>query len=157
MTVVSRLGVTGLLFFGFALACMGSDSGPKDCASSDRSQRSDCAVQKQDSEKKTPKIKHEETIVVTGTFAPTPMEDVDRAVTVIDAKAAPLLYTNWVNYLAMDPSVDLQQRAPGDVQADLTIRGINLWADACHAEWSADERRAKRSSQHGPAGPDFGD
>lgn len=64
-----------------------------------------------------------ETIVVTGTYTPTPLEDVDRSVDVIDAKQAPLLYDNWVNLLQLDPSIDLQERAPGDVQTDLTIRG----------------------------------
>ena len=66
---------------------------------------------------------HEETIVVTGTFAPVPVQDIDRAISVIDAREYPLLYTYGVDYLRLDPSVDLQERAPGGVQADLTIRG----------------------------------
>ncbi len=64
-----------------------------------------------------------ETVVVTGTYTPTPLEDVDRSVDVIDAKDAPLLFNNWVNLVQLDPSIDLQERAPGDVQTDLTIRG----------------------------------
>jgi iron complex outermembrane receptor protein len=111
-------------FFAGVVACAGSDESQKNCPASVPSQTANCATEKkQSAEQNAPKIQHKETIVVTGTFIPTPMEDVDRAVTVIDAKSAPLLYTNWVNYLAMDPSVDLQQRAPGDVQADLTVRG----------------------------------
>jgi iron complex outermembrane receptor protein len=66
---------------------------------------------------------HKETIAVTGTFAPVPVEDIDRAISVIDTREQPLLYTHWVDYLQLDPSVDLQQRAPDGVQADLTIRG----------------------------------
>ena len=65
----------------------------------------------------------QETVVVTGTFAPVPVEEVDRAVSVIDAREYPVLYSYGVEYLQLDPSVDLQERAPGGVQADLTIRG----------------------------------
>ena len=64
-----------------------------------------------------------ETVVVTGTFAPTPANEIDRSVTVLDLGEQPELYNSWVDYLELDPSIDLQQRAPDDVQADLTIRG----------------------------------
>jgi len=65
----------------------------------------------------------EETVVVTGTFAPVPVQDIDRSISVIEAREYPLLYTYGVDYLQRDPSIDLQERAPGGVQADLTIRG----------------------------------
>jgi iron complex outermembrane receptor protein len=64
-----------------------------------------------------------DSIVVTGTFAPVPAEDVDRSVSVVDTREEPLLYNHWVDYLQLDSSVDLQQRAPDGVQADLSIRG----------------------------------
>ncbi|MGB8013682.1 MAG: TonB-dependent receptor [Terriglobales bacterium] len=64
-----------------------------------------------------------ETVVVTGTFAPVPAQDIDRSISVIDTREQPLLYTHWVDYLQLDPSIDLQERAPDGVQADLTIRG----------------------------------
>jgi len=64
-----------------------------------------------------------ESIVVTGTFEPVPVDGIDRSVSVIDTREAPLLYNHWVDYLQLDPSVDLEQRAPDGVQADLTIRG----------------------------------
>jgi iron complex outermembrane receptor protein len=64
-----------------------------------------------------------ESIAVTGTFAPVPAEDIDRSISVIDTREQPLLYTHWVDYLQLDPSIDLQERAPGGVQADLSIRG----------------------------------
>ena len=67
-------------------------------------------------------VQHE-TVVVTGTFTPVPQTDVDRSLTVIVPQGQELLYQNWVDYLALSPSVDLQQRAPADVQADLSIRG----------------------------------
>jgi iron complex outermembrane receptor protein len=66
---------------------------------------------------------HKETIAVTGTFEPVPVQDIDRAISVIDTREYPLLYTYGVDYLQLNPSVDLQERAPGGVQADLTIRG----------------------------------
>ncbi|MGO9863494.1 MAG: TonB-dependent receptor plug domain-containing protein [Terriglobales bacterium] len=64
-----------------------------------------------------------ETVAVTGTFIPVPAQNIDRTVDVIDTREQPSLYTQWVDYLQLDPSIDLQERAPDGVQADLTIRG----------------------------------
>jgi iron complex outermembrane recepter protein len=64
-----------------------------------------------------------ESIVVTGTFEPVPIDGLDRSISVIDTREAPLLYDHWVEYLQLDPSVDLRERAPNGVQADLSIRG----------------------------------
>ena len=66
---------------------------------------------------------HKETIVVTGSFAPVPETEVDRSITVIADTEQPLLYKSWVDTLQLDPSIDLQQRAPNDISADLSIRG----------------------------------
>ncbi len=63
-----------------------------------------------------------ETVAVTGTFIPAPVQNIDRTITVIDTREQPL-YTHWVDYLQLDASIDLQERAPDGVQADLTIRG----------------------------------
>jgi iron complex outermembrane receptor protein len=51
------------------------------------------------------------------------LDSIDRSVSVIDTREVPLLYNHWVDYLQLDPSVDLQERAPDGVQTDLTIRG----------------------------------
>jgi iron complex outermembrane recepter protein len=67
-----------------------------------------------------------QSIVVTGTFAPIPAQDIDRSVSVVDTREHPVLYNHWVDYLQQVPSVDLQQRAPDGVQTDLTIRGSNF-------------------------------
>ena len=67
-----------------------------------------------------------QTIVVTGTFAPIPAQDIDRSVSVVDTREEPILYNHWIDYLEQVPSVDLQERAPDGVQADLTIRGSNF-------------------------------
>ena len=65
----------------------------------------------------------DETVVVTGTFEPMPLEELQRSVQAIVVQEAPLLFSSTVDYLRLDPSVDLRERAPGGVQADLSIRG----------------------------------
>jgi len=67
-----------------------------------------------------------ETVVVTGTFAPAPENEVDRAVTVIEADQRTHLYNNWVDLLDLAPSVDLRQRATNNIQGDLSIRGSSF-------------------------------
>ena len=64
-----------------------------------------------------------ESIVVTGTFTPVPETELDRSITVIETNGQELLYQNWTEYLDLSPSADLRQRAPADIQADLSIRG----------------------------------
>jgi iron complex outermembrane receptor protein len=66
---------------------------------------------------------HKEVIAVTGTYTPVQAESIDRSLTVIDTRENSLLYDHWVEYLFTDPSIDLRQRGPNDVQADLSIRG----------------------------------
>ncbi|HEX3104612.1 MAG TPA: Plug domain-containing protein, partial [Terriglobales bacterium] len=68
----------------------------------------------------------QETVVVTGTFAPLPETELDRSVTVIESSGQSSLYDNWVGYLQSTPSLDFQQRAPNDVQGDLSIRGSSF-------------------------------
>jgi len=65
----------------------------------------------------------DETVVVTGTFTPTPENEIDRSVTVVEAGPQQNLYNSWVDLLELVPSVDLRQRAPNNVQGDLSIRG----------------------------------
>ncbi len=67
-----------------------------------------------------------QTVVVTGTFAPVPTQDIDRSVSVVETQETPILYNHWIDYLEQVPSVDLKQRAPDSVQTDLTIRGSNF-------------------------------
>jgi len=65
----------------------------------------------------------DETIIVTGTFTPTPENEIDRAVTVVEAGPQHNLYNSWVDLLELVPSVDLRQRGPSNIQGDLSIRG----------------------------------
>ena len=67
-----------------------------------------------------------ETVVVTGTFVPVPESEIDRSLTVIQANDSSDLYKSWVDLLELAPSVDLQQRAPNNIQGDLTIRGSSF-------------------------------
>lgn len=69
--------------------------------------------------------KPDEVVVVTGTFEPI-LQELQRSVMSIDVQEAPLLFSSTVDYLRLDPSVDLRERAPGGVQADLSIRGATL-------------------------------
>ena len=64
-----------------------------------------------------------ETIVVTGTFAPSPRNELDRSVTVVGTDSQSGLYNNWVDLVELVPSVDLRQRGPNNIQGDLSIRG----------------------------------
>jgi outer membrane cobalamin receptor len=64
-----------------------------------------------------------ESIVVTGTFLPVPLSENDRSVESLDTQQYPLLYSAGVDYLRLDPTINLQQRAPYGVQSDLSILG----------------------------------
>ncbi len=61
--------------------------------------------------------------MVTGTYEPIALEEVDRAVVVLPAREHALVLNSLVELLQLDPSLDLRQRAPGGIQADLSIRG----------------------------------
>jgi iron complex outermembrane receptor protein len=67
-----------------------------------------------------------ETIVVTGTFTPVAETEIDRSLTVLETTDQELLHNNWVDYLELSPSLDQRQRAPNDVQGDLSIRGSSF-------------------------------
>lgn len=64
-----------------------------------------------------------QTVVVTGTFEPVPLEEADRDVEVIDVNQSRLLFNSIPDYLSLDSSVDLEQRGPQGIQGDLSIRG----------------------------------
>lgn len=72
-----------------------------------------------------PQPQHE-TIVVTGTFEPLSLDEIDRAIRVLPARQNALVLNTLVDLLRLDPSLDLQERAPDGVQTDLSIRGSNF-------------------------------
>lgn len=67
--------------------------------------------------------RQQESIVVTGTFVPAPLSENNRSVESLDARENPLLFNSVIDYLHFDSSIDVQQRAPDGVQADLSILG----------------------------------
>jgi iron complex outermembrane receptor protein len=66
--------------------------------------------------------KHD-TVIVTGTYDPLPLEEADRPVRSIDVPAVSLLTNTFSDLLKLDSSLDLRQRAPNSIQGDLSIRG----------------------------------
>jgi len=64
-----------------------------------------------------------EVVVVTGTIEPIPLEEVDRSVDVLPVGKDAALATALVDFLRLDPSVDVMARAPGGEQTDVSIRG----------------------------------
>jgi iron complex outermembrane receptor protein len=64
--------------------------------------------------------------VVTGTFEPISLANIDRSVSVISIQDSPIPLNHWVDYLELDPSIDFRQRAPNDVQGDVSIRGSSF-------------------------------
>ncbi len=64
-----------------------------------------------------------EVVVVTGTVEPIPLEEIDRSVDVLPVANDAATATALVDFLRLDPSVDVMARAPGGVQTDVSIRG----------------------------------
>jgi iron complex outermembrane receptor protein len=67
-----------------------------------------------------------ESIVVTGTFEPLSLDELDRAILTLPVRNNVVLFSTLTDLLKLDPSVDLQERAPGGIQADVSIRGANF-------------------------------
>ena len=74
---------------------------------------------------KTNAPRHDEQLVVTGSYDVVPLEETDRSVSTIEVGQSPAGYRNWADVLEQDPSLDVQQRAPGTA-ADLSIRGATF-------------------------------
>jgi iron complex outermembrane recepter protein len=70
--------------------------------------------------------KQRETVVVTGTYDPLPLEEADRPVRSIDVRSISLVSNTFADLLKLDSSLDLRQRAPNSVQGDLSIRGAGF-------------------------------
>jgi iron complex outermembrane receptor protein len=64
-----------------------------------------------------------QSVVVTGTYEPLSLEEVDRAIRVLPVRANNLVLNTLIDALKLDPSLDLGERAPDGVQTDLSIRG----------------------------------
>ena len=70
-----------------------------------------------------PPARHD-VVVVTGSYQPVPMEESDRSVAAYELTDERRLTSQSVaDFLQLEPSADLRQRAPNNVQGDLSIRG----------------------------------
>ncbi|MEO8597676.1 MAG: TonB-dependent receptor [Candidatus Solibacter sp.] len=67
-----------------------------------------------------------QTVVVTGTFEPMALEEIDRSVRVLPARSQALVVNTLSDLLKLDPSLDLTERAPNGIQGDLSIRGAGF-------------------------------
>ena len=63
---------------------------------------------------------------MTGTYEPLALDEMDRSITLLPARGLGLVLNTLVDLLSLDPSLDLQERAPDGVQADLSIRGATF-------------------------------
>jgi len=61
--------------------------------------------------------------VVTGTYEPLPLDEIDRDVQVLPVRGRSQVFNSLADVLRQDPSIDLAARAPDGVQNDLSIRG----------------------------------
>jgi iron complex outermembrane recepter protein len=68
-------------------------------------------------------LQQHDTIVVTGTYEPLSIEEIDRAVRSLPVREHRELFTSLSDVLRLDPSVDFRGRAPNGIQADVSIRG----------------------------------
>ena len=68
-------------------------------------------------------FRQHETIVVTGTYEPLALDEVDRTVKVLPVRGRNQVIDSLADVLREDSSIDLEARAPGGVQNDLSIRG----------------------------------
>ncbi len=64
--------------------------------------------------------------MVTGTFEPLALDEMDRALTLLPARNMYLVSNTLTDLLRLDPSLDLQARSPDGVQTDVSIRGGNF-------------------------------
>src|SRR2546426_1007818 len=69
-----------------------------------------------------PEPKHE-TIVVTGVYEPVGMDEGGRSVRALPVKGEELVSNTLVDFLRLDPSIEVRERAPNGLQADISIRG----------------------------------
>jgi iron complex outermembrane receptor protein len=67
-----------------------------------------------------------DSIVVTGTWEPLSLDELDRSVTVLPLRTDALLLSSWMDGLRLDASIDLGERAPNGVQSDVSIRGASF-------------------------------
>jgi iron complex outermembrane receptor protein len=71
----------------------------------------------------TPLPEVRESVIVTGTVDPVPLEEADRSIVQLPVRGQAILFNTFVDLLKLDPSLDLRQRGQNTIQGDLSIRG----------------------------------
>ena len=69
---------------------------------------------------------HKESIVVTGTYEPIPLDEADRSISSFSVPELRPVSNSLADFLRLDSSLDLRERAPNLVQGDLSIRGATF-------------------------------
>ena len=64
-----------------------------------------------------------ETLIVTGTYDPLPLEEAERNIRAFPARDMQLVTNTFADLMYLDSSLDMRQRAAGAVQSGLSIRG----------------------------------
>lgn len=67
-----------------------------------------------------------QTLVVTGSPDPVPLEEADRSVLLLPVRGKTLLFNTLIDVLRLDPSIDLRQRGANGMQADISLRGASF-------------------------------
>lgn len=67
-----------------------------------------------------------QTLVVTGSPEPVPLEEADRSVMLLPVRGKALLFNTLMDVLRLDPSIDLRQRGANGMQADISLRGASF-------------------------------
>jgi outer membrane cobalamin receptor len=67
-----------------------------------------------------------QTVIVTASSNPLALAGSDRTVVILDTQSQPLLFDSLPDILRLDSSLNLQERGPDGVQADLSIRGATF-------------------------------
>jgi len=112
--------ITCRLFFAVALAlAFNGLPGGASAQSSDSATNAPLPVQPAPSQPMEDKT----VIVVTGTFEPAPLEEINRSVEVIPVLDTAPLRHYWTEALQSDASLDLRQRGQSGIQGDLSVRG----------------------------------
>jgi len=67
-----------------------------------------------------------QTVVVTGSPEPIPLEESDRSVVSLPVRGRTQLFNSLADVLKLDPSIDLRQRGTNGMQADISLRGASF-------------------------------
>jgi iron complex outermembrane receptor protein len=78
---------------------------------------------KQQSSDPPPPLPLQQTVIVTGSWEPVPLQESDRSVNVYPLNGSYLLFGSLADGLDLDSSVQVQSRAPAGIQSDVSIRG----------------------------------